>query len=203
MIELYRELSHWAVGFVNSDWAIFFLALHSFSESIFFPVPPDPLLVAMSIIKPSTAIWLGIITTAASVIGALVGHFIGKKAGRPILLRMFSDSKIRLAESMFERYGIWATLLAAFTPVPYKVFAITAGTVEMDIKRFVVASIIGRGARFISLAVLVMLFGDSVVNLVGSNFEMITVGIVLLIVILVGLWAILERRRNSTEVTGQ
>lgn len=203
MIELYRELSDWAVGFVNSDWAVFFLTLHSFSESIFFPVPPDPLLVAMAVIKPNTAIWLGIITTAASVIGALVGHFIGQKAGRPILLRLFSDSKIRLAESMFERYGIWATLLAAFTPVPYKVFAITAGTIEMDRKRFVIASIVGRGARFISLAVLVMLFGDSVVNLVGSNFEFITVAIVLVIVLLAVLWAIWASRRNSKKVTSQ
>jgi membrane protein DedA with SNARE-associated domain len=98
---------------------------------------------------------------------------------------------------MFERYGVWATLIAAFTPIPYKVFAIAAGAMNMDRKGFVIASAIGRGARFITLSALVMFFGDSIVDLVGSNFEIITVAVVTLAFGAVGAWVLWDRRRRS------
>jgi len=190
MIELYHELSDWVVGFAESDWAIVLLALNSFIEAIFFPIPPDPLLVAVAIAQPEIAIWLGALTTAASVAGALVGHWLGKRLGRPLLLRMFSEAKVRAVESIFERYGVWATLIAAFTPIPYKVFAIAAGAMEMDRRGFLIASAIGRGARFITLGALVMIFGDSITDLVGSNFEIITVAVLALAFAAAGAWVI-------------
>jgi len=201
MIELYHEMSEWVVGFAESDWAIVLLALNSFVEAIFFPVPPDPLLVAVAIAQPEIAIWLGALTTAASVAGALVGHWLGKRLGRPLLLRMFSEAKVRAVESIFERYGVWATLVAAFTPIPYKVFAIAAGAMEMDRRGFLIASAIGRGARFITLGALVMIFGDSITDLVGSNFEIITVAVLALAFAAAGAWVIWDRRRRSGRVT--
>ena len=118
MIELYHDLSNWVVSFAESDWAIVLLALSSFVEAIFFPVPPDPLLVAVALAQPDIAIWLGALTAAASVAGAVVGYWLGAWLGRPLLLRMFSEDRIRYVESLFERYGVWATLAAAFTPDP-------------------------------------------------------------------------------------
>lgn len=194
MIELYHDLSDWMIGFAESDWAIVLLAVSSFAEAIFFPVPPDPLLVAVALAQPDIAIWLGVLTAAASVAGAVVGHWLGARLGRPLLLRMFSEDKVRRVESMFERYGVWATLVAAFTPIPYKVFAIAAGSMRMDLKGFVLASAIGRGARFVALGALVMVFGEPIADLVGANFEVITLAVAAVAVAAALAWAVWRRR---------
>ena len=194
MIEIYHDLSGWVIGFAESDWAILLLALSSFVEAIFFPVPPDPLLVAVALAQPDIAIWLGMLTAAASVAGAVVGHWLGARLGRPLLLRMFSEDRVRYVESMFERYGVWATLVAAFTPIPYKVFAIAAGSMRMDLKGFVLASAVGRGVRFVALGALVMVFGEPIADLVGSNFEVITLAIAALAVAAAVGWAVWHRR---------
>jgi membrane protein YqaA with SNARE-associated domain len=200
MIEQYHDLSGWVVGFAESDWAILLLALSSFAEAIFFPIPPDPLLVGIAIAQPEIAIWLGVLTAAASVAGAVVGHWLGKRLGRPLLLRWFSESKVYRVELMFQRYGVWATLIAAFTPIPYKVFAIAAGAMEMDRKGFVVASAVGRGVRFITLGALVMIFGESIKDLVGQNFELITVAVIALALGAVGAWLLWDRKRRGRRM---
>ena len=194
MIELYHDLSNWVVSFAESDWAIVLLALSSFVEAIFFPVPPDPLLVAVALAQPDIAIWLGVMTAAASVAGAVVGYWLGAWLGRPLLLRMFSEDRIGYVESLFERYGVWATLAAAFTPIPYKVFAIAAGSMRMNLKGFVLASAVGRGVRFVALGALVMVFGEPIADLVGSNFEIITLGIAALAITAAVVWVIWRRR---------
>ena len=194
MIELYHDLSGWVIGFAESDWAILLLGLSSFVEAIFFPVPPDPLLVAVALAQPDIAIWLGALTAVASVAGAVVGHWLGARLGRPLLLRMFSEDRVAQVESMFERYGVWATLVAAFTPIPYKVFAIAAGSMRMDLKGFVLASAVGRGVRFIALGALVMVFGEPIAELVGSNFEAITLAIAVLAIVTAVAWAVWRRR---------
>ena len=194
MIELYHDLSDWVIAFAESDWAILLLALTSFVEAIFFPVPPDPLLVAVALAQPEIAVWLGVLTAAASVAGAVVGHWLGARLGRPLLLRMFSEDRVAYVESLFERYGVWATLAAAFTPIPYKVFAIAAGSMRMDLKGFVLASAIGRGARFVALGALVMVFGEPIADLVGSNFEVITLGVAALAIVAGVAWVLWRRR---------
>ena len=194
MIELYHDLSDWVIGFAESDWAVLLLGLSSFVEAIFFPVPPDPLLVAVALAQPDIAIWLGVLTAAASVAGAVVGYWLGARLGRPLLLRMFSEDRVAYVESLFERYGVWATLAAAFTPVPYKVFAIAAGSMKMDLKGFVLASAVGRGVRFVALGALVMVFGDPIADLVGSNFELITLGIASLAIVAALAWVLWRRR---------
>ena len=195
MIELYHDLSDWVVGFAESDWAVLVLALNSFTEAIFFPVPPDPLLVGIAISRPEIALWLGALTTVTSVAGALVGHWLGGRLGRPLLLRFASEAKIHHAERLLKRYGAWATLIAAFTPIPYKVFAILAGTLDMDRRSFVLASLVGRGVRFMTISALAMVFGESITDLVGQNFEIITMAIVSVALAFVVGW-IVWRRRN-------
>ena len=127
MRDLLHDLSDWLLGFADSDWAIVVLLSSSFAESIFFPIPPDPLLLAVAIAQQPIAVLLGLLVAVASVAGAVVGHALGMRLGRPILTRMFSEGKVAYVDRLFERYGLWAILIAAFTPVPYKVFAIAAG----------------------------------------------------------------------------
>ena len=175
MIELLHDLSRWLTDFASSPWAMIVLGVSSFFESIVFPIPPDPLLIAMSALQPHLAIWFGVIVTLSSVAGAVVGHWIGRRFGRPVLLRMFHQRRVDMVEGLFQRYGMWAVLVAAVTPIPYKVFAISAGALDMDRRTFIIASLIGRGARFISVAVLVMVFGRPIEDFISENFEILTV----------------------------
>lgn len=177
MIEVFHNLSDWVIAFANSDWAILALAIVAFAESIFFPIPPDPLLLTVALLKQDLAIWLGIMVTVASIAGAIVGHWLGSTFGRPVLDRFFSKRLVSTAQDWLGRYGVWVTIIAAFTPIPYKVFAITAGVLDMERRSFIIASIIGRGARFITIGVLVMLYGDRIEYFIGDNFELITIGV--------------------------
>lgn len=103
---------------------------------------------------------------------------------------------------MFDKYGIWAVLVAAVTPIPYKVFTILAGVLKLDMKRFLIASIIGRGMRFLSLGIVIFLFGEDVQHFLEEQFEALTllagVGVVVsvLFVVILAKWKI---RRGSRE----
>ncbi len=169
-----HELSEWLLGFSQSGWAVGILALSSFTESIFNPIPPDALLVAVAIHQPHNAIPLALMVTAASVAGALVGHWLGARVGRPIVDRLLAARHVERAERLFDRYGVWAVLFAALTPVPYKVFAILAGVLEFDRRPFLVASLIGRGLRFVLIGVLIMIFGERIEAFITDHLEIAT-----------------------------
>lgn len=136
------------------------LALVSFMESSFFPIPPDFLLIPLGLADPSRALWYGIITTIASVFGALFGYFLGARFGRGILLRFTNPAMMEKVDALFAKYGGWAVGIAAFTPIPYKVFTIASGVFRVRTLPFLVASVIGRGARFITMGWFLMVYGD-------------------------------------------
>lgn len=201
MIELLREFSQWVAGFADSPWAVVILVVNSFTEAIFNPIPPDPLLIGMSVLKPSLAFLYAALVTAASVLGAIVGHWLGLHFGRPLVLKFISEKKVDRVEAMFQRYGSWAILIAAFTPIPYKVFAITAGVLEMERHSFILASIIGRGARFFLLGGLIFFFGKSIQQFIQDRFELLTVLFsILLVVSLVVVFFIMRWRRANGVV---
>ena len=194
MLELLHDLSDWLLGFADSDWAIAVLLVSSFAESIFFPIPPDPLLLAVALVQQPIAVLLGVLVAVASVVGAVLGHALGMRLGRPILARMFSESRVAYVDRLFERYGVWAILIAAFTPVPYKVFAIAAGVWHMDRRKFIIASAIGRGARFGTIGLLVFLFGEEIEIFLTDNFEILTVAVTVVAMVLGIGWYIIHRR---------
>jgi len=135
------------------------------------------------------------VVTVFSVSGALLGHWLGQRLGRPFLYRFVSHSKVLAAERMFDRYGSWAILIGAFTPLPYKVFALSAGVLGLDRRTFIIASLVGRGARFLTLGVLVYLFGGQVQEFIVANFGIITAALGAVVVVLVVLLAYIRRRR--------
>ena len=194
-MDFFGELTTWFAGFAGSEWAVIVLAIATFLESIFSPIPPDPLLIPMSVLRPDMAIWYGLVATIASLSGALVGHWLGARFGRPILSRFTSDSKVDLAESLFDRYGAWALLAAAVTPIPYKVFAILAGVLKFDRKRFLIVSLIGRGARFIGLGILLFLFGEQIQHFIEQNIQKLSLfGLVAVVVSCLCLWVLVKFR---------
>ena len=197
MIDLYHRLSDWVVGFAESDWSVLILAVNSFTESIFFPVPPDVLLIGIAVLEPERALWLAGIVTVSSVAGAVVGHWLGRRWGRPLLHKLVSPAKTETVERLFRKYGAWAILLAAFSPVPYKVFAILAGVLELDRRSFILASAAGRGARFFAIGVLIFFYGEEMEGFIGDNFEILTLAVTAAALLVLGVVLTARRRRNS------
>ena len=202
MFDLLHQLSDWVVGFADSDWAVLVLGVTAFIESIFFPIPPDPLLIGIGILQTELVIWLAALTTAASVAGAVVGHWLGLRFGKPLLRRFVSEDKIERVERLFQRYGAWTIVLAAFTPIPYKVFAIAAGVLNLDRRTFIIASIIGRGARFFLIAGLIVAFGEDIEDFIESNFELLTVIAAAGVVVAAAFMLIVIRIRRARKATG-
>ncbi|MCH2311097.1 MAG: VTT domain-containing protein [SAR202 cluster bacterium] len=179
-MELLHDLAQWILSFADSPWALVILAISSFTESIFNPIPPDALLIAISLLKTQHSIWFATLVILTSVSGALVGHFIGKKFGRPILQmtfkgnRLISDNMITKADQLFDRYGVWAVLIAAFSPIPYKLIAIGAGVLNFDRKVFFIASLIGRTCRFMLIGIFIFFFGEQINQFINDYLGLIT-----------------------------
>ncbi len=133
-----------------------YLAGLSFSESVIFPIPPDVMLAPMALAKPQKAWWFALICTLASVIGGMAGYLLGYLAFdsliAPLIESMHYQDKLATATTWFTEYGVWVVFIAGFSPIPYKVFTISAGVLGMLFVPFVIASFIGRGCRFFLVA---------------------------------------------------
>lgn len=160
------------------------LFLVAFAESSFFPIPPDILLIAISLKNSEFAIWYALLTTIGSVIGGLFGYFIGLKAGRPILKRFVSIHQIEKIEKSFKDYGGWAVAIAGFTPIPFKIFTIAAGVFKISKLEFTIASMLSRGARFFLEGITIFIVGDSAKYFLGKYLELITIAITLIVIFL-------------------
>jgi membrane protein YqaA with SNARE-associated domain len=139
-----------------------YLAGLSFAESSFFPVPPDVMLAPMTLARPDRGWRFAFVTTVASVLGGVAGYLIGwfaLAAVEPFLQAAGYWDGYQRATEWFVRWGFLAIFVAGFSPIPYKVFTIAAGALHMMLPLFVVASFLGRGARFYLVAGLVILGG--------------------------------------------
>ena len=154
------SISEWVLSFGDSPWAILILILNSFTESIFFPIPPDALLILLSLKNIELAILISIVTAISSVLGGIVGYYIGNKLGRNLIFKIISENHIIKAENLFSRFGFWIIITAAFTPIPYKVFTLTAGVLSLELKKFIIASIIGRFLRFLLIGIMIYILGE-------------------------------------------
>ena len=168
------------------------LALNSFIESFFLVPPPDFLLIALDLAKPEKVLFYALICTIASVMGAAVGYGIGYWGGRPAFNFIFrkNKDKFEAVEKLYNRYGVIAVFFSAFTPIPYKVFTIASGVLNMNFWQFILASFVGRGARFFLVSIVLMLFGAWV----KQYLELIIIAVSLLIVIF---FVVLYKKRKS------
>ncbi|MBL7069418.1 MAG: DedA family protein [Candidatus Omnitrophica bacterium] len=159
------------------------LFLLSFAESSFFPVPPDILLIALALISPESSFYLALITTVGSVLGAIFGYFIGLKGGRVLLEKFVSQDKISLIHNYFNRYEAWAIGIAGFTPIPYKLFTISAGVFYINFLKFVLVSILSRGTRFFLVGGAIFVFGPTIKLYIDKYFNLFSIIFVILIVL--------------------
>jgi membrane protein YqaA with SNARE-associated domain len=171
--------------------ATYYLFLLSVAESSFFPIPPDVMLLPMCLAQPNRVWRLAGITTIGSVLGGVIGYAIGAYAFgfiEPVLADSGYMNSYLHAVRWFEEWGFWAIFVAGFSPIPYKVFTIAGGAMGMALLPFVVASFIGRGARFYLLALLIRFFGHTADSLVRKHMDrigwmmvgMILIGIIVL-----------------------
>jgi membrane protein YqaA with SNARE-associated domain len=163
--------------------ATWFLSVMSAVESIFSPVPLEVVLGPLVVARPSRWLYFGCVATLWSVIGALVGYWIGyalyDAVGAGIVSWYGLTDNVYEAARLLEEHMFSATLISAFTPIPYKVFVLTAGVLKGQLVVFIAASIIGRGARFLLFAYLVHRFGAALAQLVFRYFTVATIAAVL------------------------
>jgi len=186
-MRLFSRLLNMVMGWAEHRHAAYYLAGLSFAESSFFPIPPDVMLAPMTLAKPERAWRFATVTTLASVVGGVAGYLIGMFAFElvePLLHSAGYWERYLATREWFAVWGVWVVFLAGFSPIPYKIFTITAGVVGMVFVPFVLASLIGRGARFFLVAWLMRLGGPNMERILKQYIDRI--GWLLVIVVVLG-----------------
>ena len=181
-MDFLRDLVEWTAAWANSPFAGAALFIVAFVEASFFPIPPDVLMIPLALARTTQALIFAAIATAGSTLGGTFGFFIGDKGGRPLLRRFFKREKVDMVQRYYRRYDVWAVGVAGFTPIPYKLFSISAGAFGLDFKRFLLATIVGRGSRFFLVGLVIALFGEPVKALLDAYFEVAVIAFAVLLV---------------------
>jgi membrane protein YqaA with SNARE-associated domain len=180
--KLYDWVLHWAETPYGS-WALFILA---FAESSFFPVPPDVLLIALAISIPARAFRYALICSAGSVLGGMAGYIIGFEfmdlLGFRILNFYGLMDKYETISRLYERYNAWAVGIAGFTPIPYKVFTISAGAFKINFPIFLAASVVSRSARFFLVGWLIYKYGAEIRSFIDRYFNILCIVFTILLI---------------------
>ena len=181
-----RSLYNWTMSFAahrNAKWA---LATVSFTESSFFPIPPDVLLVPMVLANRDKAWRLAGICTIASVVGGLLGYAIGALLYDTVgawLMGLYGyTDKLEQFRQSYAEWGAWIILIKGLTPIPYKIVTIASGFAGYDFFSFVVLSMITRAARFYLVAALLYFYGEPVRGFIEKRLELVTVAFAVILV---------------------
>lgn len=170
-----RKLYFWTLHWAATKHALPALVILSFAESSFFPVPPDVLLIAMTFAAPTKWARYAFWCSAASVVGGIAGYAIGwglwDTVGKPIVDFYHGEAVMAKVQHWYDVYGFWGVLVAAVTPIPYKVFTIASGWFHFDFAQFVLASAIGRPIRFFLVAGLIGTLGERVKPFLEEKLE--------------------------------
>jgi len=158
-----RRIYDWCIDAADKPYALWILAAVSFAESSFFPVPPDIMLLPMSLAQPKRAWWFATVCTIASVAGGVLGYAIGALLYDSIglwLIQLYGyGNKVEAFREAYAQWGGWIILLKGLTPIPYKIVTIASGFAGYNLLLFVLLSIVARGMRFFFVAFLLNRYG--------------------------------------------
>jgi membrane protein YqaA with SNARE-associated domain len=172
-----RRLYEWALSLVEKPHAIWVMGAISFADSSFLPLPPDFLLIPMTIAKPKRALTYAIVCTIASVAGAMLGYAIGAFLWDTLghwLIRIYGlEGKVEAFRQLYAQWGAWVIIIKGFTPIPYKLVTIVSGFAGYNFAAFVALSILTRGARFLMIAMVLSRFGDQVRHALDRHLTVI------------------------------
>ncbi len=190
-----KKLYFWTLHWADTPYALPALVILSFAESSFFPVPPDVLLIALCFSAPTRWFKYALWCSVASVLGGAFGYGIGAWGMDLIgnrLLAIYDPSRHVWGkiQTWYDTYGFWGVIIAAVTPIPYKVFTIASGSLQFSFTQFMVASAIGRAFRFFLVAWLIRAFGARIKPFLEKHFELATLafGAVAVLGVLVLKW---------------
>lgn len=179
---IHRRLYDWVLSLAETSygtWALFWI---SFAESSFFPIPPDVLLAPLCLGSRTRSLWFAAVTTIGSVLGALLGYAIGYwLIDYAVMIPSISLEKIEGLKNEFDARGQWYVLVAALTPIPFKLLTIAAGAAKMSIPIFLVACVIGRAARFFLVAGIIRAIGPRAIPLIDKYFNLLCILFVVLL----------------------
>lgn len=177
-----EDLYNWVIGWAQTGSAELALLCLAFAESSFFPVPPDILLIAMGVADPERALFYALLTSIGSVAGGATGYGIGRWGGRPIIKKIISERNRNAVERLYNRYDLWAIVIAGLTPLPYKIFTLTAGIFHIRFRNFLIASIISRPARFFLVGGALTIWGQTIQEWIENYFNIASIIFVVLLV---------------------
>lgn len=179
---LYDVCMEWISG-PYGVWVLFFIA---FIESSFFPIPPDVFLIAMCVAIPALSFRYALVCSVGSVLGGALGYGLGfwfmDGVGMSIIDWYGLADKYQVVQQYFKEYDVWIVGTAGFTPVPYKLFTITAGFVHSNFLTFMVVSFLARSARFFLVAGLIWKFGPQIKKFIDKYFNLLSIAFVVLLV---------------------
>ena len=182
-----KRIYEWTLSWAHKKYSSAALFVLAFTESSFFPIPPDVLQIALSVSKPKKSFFYALLSSIGSVLGGIFGYFIGMflfdSIGNLIITTLGYEVQFQSVGNLYKSYAFLAILTAAFTPIPYKVFTIAAGFWQVGLFSLITASIIGRSARFFLVASLIYFFGPKVKEFIDRYFNLLTT---LFFILLVG-----------------
>lgn len=190
-----RKLYDWVLHWAETPYGPIALFLLAFAEASFFPIPPDPLLIALILGSTTLAFRFALICSVGSVLGAVLGYGIGYFAwwttgGEFTSIAHFffnnvpgfSIDKFFLVKDLYDKWNFWIIFTAGFTPLPYKVFTISGGAFNINLAMFLVASVVGRSARFFLVAGLIWKFGVPIRAFIDKYFNWLAILFTLLLI---------------------
>lgn len=186
MFKYVRRIYDWVLQWAETPYGVPALFLLAVAESSFFPVPPDALLIALALGARDKSMRFALLCSMGSVLGGIMGYGIGfygyEAIGRPIVEMYNGHEVMARVGDLYNQYGFWGVLVAAITPIPYKVFTISSGFFRFDFMGFLAASIIGRSMRFFVVAGLIWKFGPPIKSFIDRYFNLLTVVFMVLLI---------------------
>jgi membrane protein YqaA with SNARE-associated domain len=191
----FRKLYNWVLHWSNTKYGVPALFILSLSESSFFPIPPDVLLIALALGMQSKALYFAFVCSLASILGAIIGYTIGHFAwwnsiGEYTDIAMFffnhipgfSSELFTAIQQKFNLYNFFIVFTAGFTPIPFKIITISAGAFNINFSMFIIASTISRSARFFLVALLIKKFGKPITAFIDKYFNIVSIVFTILLI---------------------
>ena len=186
-----RRMYDWCIGAAEKPYATWLMGFISFIESSFFPIPPDTMLIPMSLARPDKAWFYAHVCTLTSVAGGVLGYFIGAElydtVGAWLIALYGYGEKVDAFRAAYATWGTWIILLKGVTPIPYKIVTITSGFAGYNFLMFVVLSFIARGMRFYLLAFLLNRYGPQAREIIEKRLGFwVTISVIVLVLGIIG-----------------
>ena len=182
-----RRLYDWVLHWADTPYGLQALAVLALAESSVFPIPPDPLLIALCLGATGRALHFAGVATIASVVGGIIGYGIGAVVWTSASGFFFdyvpgvTPEAFATVQSFYDRWDFWAVFVAGLTMLPYKVVTISAGVFGISFPVFIIASVVSRGLRFFVLAGLIYRFGESIRTFIDRYFNLLAWAFVILL----------------------